>query len=407
MNIIKSITHFYFFVIHRFMQQRCNEMAASLSYTSLLSIVPIMAVIFAAFSSFPVFNDALEQIQGFIFNNLVPSSSELIQQYLNIFVAKASKLTLVGMISLFIIALLLMRQIDKSLNQIWDVQQSKDYLRIFLIYWAVLTLGPILIGMSLMLTSYLSQLIMFNDMTELLGVNQFVFLMLPIILTMTAFTLIYMIVPNYRVAFSHALIGGLTATILFELAKKTFALYISYNQTYSNLYGALATIPIFLIWIYICWLITLLGAMTARSMILFDFSNSMQKNTGNHFFIVFHILRLLANAAKTGNSLSISSFHGDPVLSHETQLITILKQLEGLSWINKTQQSMWSLAIDLELLSLWDLYSKFPYVLTQADVAATDPIVNIVKKGNKLLADEFNIPIKKLLVQYDNQLDAL
>ena len=402
MNIIKRIGQFYVFVVQRFVQQGCNETAASLSYTSLLSLVPLMAVIFATFSSFPAFHDAFAQLQGFIFNNLVPSSSEVIQNYLNIFVAKATKLTIVGTVSLLIIALLLMRQIDISLNKIWDVHKNKNYLRIFLTYWAVLTLGPILIGMSIMVTSYLSSVLMIEDAAESIGFKKELLFLIPMLLTMTAFTLIYMIVPNCRVEFSHALIGGFTAMVLFELSKEGFALYISNNTTYSSLYGALAAIPIFLIWIYISWLVTLLGAMTARCAILFDFTNTQQKNLSTPLLSAFHLLWLLNNATKTGASVSEKILHEDPTLSHESELDHLLYQLEKLSWIHKTNNDNWSLAKDLDMISLWDLYAALPYALPKKlSHRNKDFLSGMLQQGNQLLAKEFDISIKELFVQYD------
>ena len=401
MKSIKKTVQFYVFVLRRFFQLRCNETAASLSYTSLLSLVPMMAVIFAAFSSFPAFNDAFEQLQNFIFNNLVPSSSEVIKDYLNIFVDKASKLTLVGLISLFVIALMLMRQIDIALNRIWDVHKRKSYLRIFLTYWAVLTLGPILIGMSIIVTSYLSSFLMIEDAAESFGLKTELLLIIPVLLTMSAFTLIYMIVPNSRVELSHALIGGVTATILFELAKKGFAIYVGHNQTYSNLYGALATIPIFLIWIYISWLVTLLGAMTARCVILFDFSHGQIRNTDNHLLSVFRLLWLLYNASKSGASISEKVLHQDPVLRHEAQLDGLFYQLEKLSWIHKTKNDKYSLAKDLDTISLWDLYSELPYALPKPYLLDNDSLSDVLQQANKLLSNELDIPIKELFVQYD------
>ncbi len=401
MKSIRQIAQFYIFVLQHFFQLRCNESAASLSYTSLLSLVPMMAVIFAAFSSFPAFNDAFEQLQNFIFNNLVPSSSEVIKDYLNIFVDKASKLTLVGLISLFVIALMLMHQIDIALNRIWDVHKRKSYLRIFLTYWAVLTLGPILIGMSIIVTSYLSSFLMIEDAAESFGLKTELLLIIPVLLTMSAFTLIYMIVPNSRVELSHALIGGVTATILFELAKKGFAIYVSHNQTYSNLYGALATIPIFLIWIYISWLVTLLGAMTARCVILFDFSHGQIRNTENHLLSVFRLLWLLYNASKSGASIAEKVLHQDPVLRHEAQLDGLIVQLEKLSWIHKTKNDKYSLAKDLDTISLWDLYSELPYALPKPNSLNNDSLSDVLQQANKLLSNEFDIPIKELFVQYD------
>lgn len=399
MKYFKLIAYFYFFVLQRFFQQRCTEIAASLSYTSLLSLVPLMAVFFAGFSSFSVFQELFDQVQHFVFANFVPSSSEVIQGYLQQFAGKASKLTLVGLISLFVIALMLMWQIDKAFNQIWGVKKSKNFMRTFLTYWATLTLGPLFIGISLMVTSYITSLPLITDAADSIGYRTEILSLVPIILTLCAFTLINLIIPNTRVVITHAIVGGVTATLLFELAKRAFALYISYNTTYASLYGALATLPIFLIWIYISWLITLLGAMTARSMSLFDFSMSDQHLTSNQFLAVFHILRILSRASQRGQSLSEKQIFNEPMLQHEKDLDTILNELESSDWIHKTENEQWALAKDLDLITLWHLYKELPYSLPKH--VTEEPLSSIIGQSNKLLAKELDTPVKRLFASYD------
>ncbi len=397
---LKISGHFFYFVVQRFFQQRCNETAASLSYTSLLSLVPMLAVIFAAFSSFPMFQDVFEQLQHFVFKNLVPSSGDVIEQYLNLFVEKASKLTFIGMISLFVIALMLMWQVDKSLNTIWQTKKSNNFLRTFLTYWAVLTLGPILMGLSLMLTSYITSLPLINSAADTVGLKSEFLLLIPIIMTMTSFTLVYLIVPNTKVPFLHAIVGGLTATILFELSKKGFAFYISNNKTYSNLYGALATIPIFLVWIYISWLVTLLGAMTTRAMSLFDFTYLDQGKNNSLFLSAFHILRLLSKASQTGVTLSEDKLYKESFLCHEHRLDKIIYNLENFGWIHKTENDEWILAKDLDKVTIWNLYSELPYNLPKSVI--NEPISAIIIQTNKTLSQELNIPLKEVFVQYES-----
>ncbi len=401
MSYINRLLQFYWFVVQRFFQQRCNETAASLSYTSLLSLVPLMAVVFAGFSSFSVFEKLFAKVQRFVFENFVPSSSEVIQQYLHEFVGKASQLTLVGLISLFVIALMLMWQIDRSLNQIWAVKRSKNILRIFLIYWATLTLGPLLIGISLMITSYITSLPVLSNAAELVGLKTEILAIIPVLLTLLAFTLIYLIIPNTRVNLYHALVGGLTATVLFELSKIGFAFYISNNETYRSLYGALATLPIFLVWIYISWLVTLLGAMTTRCMALFDFSMSGHHLSQHSFISVFHVLRLLYQASRQGITLSQYQLQAEPVLRFESEMDAILNELEGLNWIHRTENKNWALTRDLDSITLWDLYYKLPYSLPKH--VTDEPLSRIIGQINKHLAEELNQPVKNIFSLYDKQ----
>ena len=385
--------------MQRFFQLRCTEIAASLSYTSLLSLVPLMAVIFAGFSSFSVFQELFQEIQQFVFANFIPSSSELIQNYLNEFVGKASRLTLVGLLGLFAVALMLMWQIDRALNHIWGGGRKKNLLHTFLTYWAVLTLGPVLMGVSLMVTSYIVSLPLITSAADTIGVRTQMLSMIPVVMTLLAFTLIYQVVPNTRVKFAHALIGGLCATVFFELAKKGFALYVSYNTTYTSLYGALATVPIFLIWIYISWLVTLLGAVITRCIPLFDFSFEQYHDTVHPFQSAFHILRLLSRAAMAGQTLSAEQIFSDPCLRHEKLLENILAELEQTGWILKTDNEFWTLGIDLDVVTLWDLYRKLPYPLPEA--GSKEPLAAIIGQSNKVLADALAVPVKTIFSRYE------
>jgi len=398
MNYFNIIRRFFLFVLQRFSALRCAETAAALSYTSLLSLVPLMAVIFAGFSSFSVFEGLFEEIQHFVFANFVPSSSELIQEYLNQFVNKASRLTLVGLLSLFVVAIMLIEQIDKALNYIWGVKKTKNLLKMFLTYWAVLTLGPILMGFSLMLTSYIVSLPLVTDTANTIGVRTQMLSTIPVILTLLAFTLTYLIIPNIRVSFSHALAGGITATVLFELSKKGFALYIGHNTTYVNLYGALSILPIFLVWIYISWLVTLLGAVTCRSMSLFDFSLHQDNYYSHRFLSAFHILKALSAAAQRGQALSNENIHSDSDLHYEKQLDKILYKLEDCSWIIKTKEDCWVLAKDLDNVSLWDLYLDLPYSLPKKNIE--EPLSALIGQSNDLLARELDVPLKSLFLHY-------
>ena len=399
MTYFKITTRFILFVIQRFLALRCTETAASLSYTSLLSLVPLLAVIFAGFSSFSVFQELFEEIQHFVFANFVPSSSELIQEYLNEFVGKASRLTLIGLLGLFVVALMLMWQIDMALNYIWGINKAKNLLRTFLTYWAVLTLGPILMGVSLLVTSYIVSLPLISDAADTIGLMSQMLLLIPIAMTLFAFTLIYLIIPNTRVTFLHALAGGITATLFFELAKRGFTLYVSHNTTYSSLYGALATVPIFLIWIYISWLVTLLGAVTTRSMSLFDFSLNQKSYSAHRFLSAFHILRVLSNAAQHSQALTDEMFHSDAFLHYEKFLDEILYELEDLGWILKTEDDLWALAKDLDNVTLWDLYQKLPYSLPK--VNKEEPLSSIIGRSNKVLAQELDMPVKTIFSRYD------
>jgi len=353
---------FIIFVAKKFHQERCFDIANSLSYTSLLSLVPLMAVVFASLSSFPGFQDIMYELEKFIFSNLIPTSSELIRQYLMSFVGKAASLTLVGILSLLLIALLLMWKVDQVLNQIWAVNKKRNYLRTFLIYWAILTLGPVLIGFSLMATSYLTSLPIITNTAQSIGLNEYLLQTVAVFFTFIAFFLTYLIVPNTRVNIKHAVIGGIVATLLFELSKQGFAFYISSNKTYQNIYGTLSTIPIFLIWIYISWLVILIGAITSRSLDLFDFNRTYFKRQ-NNFVCASYILFYMWLENKKGKGITENFLLSKPQIGKGKELFYVIKQLEKALWIHRGEDDFWYFSRDISSLTLKDLYNDLPFEL--------------------------------------------
>ncbi len=235
------------------------EMSASLSYTSLLAIVPLATVMLSTFSLFPVFAEYSEKLQEFIYNNMVPAVGDVVKSNIDSFVGKAGALTAFGLIFLMVTALMMLSNIENSLNQIWQVDKGRSLSQRILVYWAMITLGPLLLGAGLSLSSYLASSSAFQ-LLEVGGIGPFFLKMLPFVFETTAFILAYILMPNFKVKLSHALIGGIIASIFFQIAKIGFGFYLGKFNTYEVIYGALATLPIFLIWIFISWSVFLLGA---------------------------------------------------------------------------------------------------------------------------------------------------
>ncbi len=213
------------------MRHEAPQNAAALTYTTLLSLVPLMTVMLAVLSAFPVADRVNEIIQDFVFKNFVPTSGELLQQYLLEFSAKASSLTGTGAVFLVIVALMMMATIDRALNVIWEVQAKRSFASKFLIYWAVLSFGPVLIGASVLVTSYLVSLPILSEAASS-GMGRSLLGLTPVSASALAFTMMYAVVPNRRVRMGHALIGGIFAAVLFEMAKRGFAFYITQFPTY-------------------------------------------------------------------------------------------------------------------------------------------------------------------------------
>ena len=251
--------HFAQFVWGRFQQDRLTVTAGYLAYVTLLSLVPMIAVVFGMMSAFPVFQSLKQAIEQFVYHNFVPTAGDMLKEYIDGFVANATNTTAVGIGALVVVALMLISAIDKNLNYIWRSTQSRPLAQAFAMYWMILTLGPVLIGASIAISSYIFSLRLFGA-ESLFGIGYLLLRGLPFLFSVLTFLLVYTVVPNCKVRLIHAFIGALLAATLFELAKRGFAIYITNFPSYQAIYGALATIPILFVWVYLSWLVVLFGA---------------------------------------------------------------------------------------------------------------------------------------------------
>lgn len=254
---IKIAYQYLLFVWQRSEQDNIKVPAGHLAYVTLLSIVPLLAVIFYMLSAFPVFSDLKKILEDLIYNNLIPTSGDTIQEHISGFIENTKKMSMMGIGSLIVIALLLISTIDQTINRIWRCTNKRSRVQAFTIYWTILSLGPVIIGVSLALSSYLFTV--FQEDGSLSFVQRLLSFM-PFILTWLTFAGIYTLVPHQRVSFRYALIGGFIATVLFSFGTDLFRLYIINFPSQEIIYGALAVIPILFVWIYYSWLIILIGA---------------------------------------------------------------------------------------------------------------------------------------------------
>ena len=249
----------------RFGDDGCRQTAAALTYMSLFAVVPLMTLMYSMFSLIPAFQGLESQVQEFIFSNFVPQSGEEIQQYLTEFSGQARKLSVAGVAILLITAYLMLTNIEQAFNNIWGTVGSRRGLSSFLLYWGILSLGPLLLGIGLMMRTYLVSFQLLVDEVDTLGITGLLFEVLPLVFTWAAFSLLFIAVPNCKVSTRYALIGGLVTAVCSELAKIAFGTFIAHSS-YTSVYGAFAIFPIFLIWIYLMWILVLGGAELIRSM---------------------------------------------------------------------------------------------------------------------------------------------
>ena len=380
-------------------------MASSLAYTTLLSIVPLVAVMFSFFGNLPVFKDINEIIQEFVFNNFVPAFGQTVREYLINYSYKASQLTAAGIIALVIIAILMMATIDSALNNIWNVTTKRKKLRSFLIYWAILTLGPVLIGIGLYSTSYLLAIPVIHSWDTSLQFQARLLTFMPFFTTTIAFSLMYILVPNCHVNRNFALIGGITAAVLFEIAKYFFGVYVKAVPTYQMIYGALAVMPMFLIWIYLSWVIILFGAQVAYSLSVFRMEEGGEKITHAEwdFFDAYHIIAELWKAQNKGNYLSSIELRRSGIKISHLLINEILAVLETKNWITRNASDEWILARDMNEVSIYDLYKILPCKLPGSISDPSDhwqqTLNNTIDKYNKGQQEILSVKLGSLLRQ--------
>jgi membrane protein len=346
-----------------FREDRCFEEAASLGYTSLLALVPLLAVIFGIVAVFPVFSDWSNQLKSFLFSQFLPATGEQVGEYINTFLASVSSLTLPGTIFLIITALLLIFEIERAFNRIWRVDRQRSLINRVVMYWAVLTLGPLLLGAAVALS--VQKVIgpfALNDAVIATWYRVGIFL-----LSWMAFAVMFLLVPNRRVRLRHALSGALLSAVLFELAKLGFVEYVK-NANYTVIYGALATIPLFLFWLYIVWSVILLGASLAASLTTFADSERTRSawSERQDFQLVFRLVGHLWQAQQSGGDLSDSQLLALEPLGNLRRLHHLMNNLERARIAAHDEEGRWRLVRDLAEFNLSDLYCSGNYHLPVA-----------------------------------------
>ena len=398
---LRRLSDFLVLVAQRFLRHEGPQNAAALTYTTLLSLVPLMTVTLAVFSAFPVADRVYEVVQDFVFENFVPASSEMLQEHLAEFSAKASRLTGVGAIFLLVVALLMMANIDRALNAIWEVRSQRRFATKFLIYWAVLSLGPILIGASVLVTSYLVSLPILTEAASS-GVGRRLLGLTPVAASALAFTMMYLVVPNRRVRLGHALIGGVFAAILFELAKHGFGLYITQFPTYQAIYGALATIPIFLVWLYLSWIMVLLGAEVTQCLSIYRWGSHDQARCQTGMGDAVAVLLALDDAAAQGIAPTTVELARQRQRWMEPQLEDLLGELKHLNWVHMTRDGGWVLARRLDDATLLDLYASRQFDLPREndpDWPSDRRLAETLGRANAGLAGSLDEPLAAFRLQ--------
>ncbi|MDE2606095.1 MAG: YihY family inner membrane protein [Burkholderiales bacterium] len=323
----------------RFREDRLGLTASSLTFTTTIALVPFFTVALAIFTAFPIFGKLQANLQAWLVQSLVPEAiSRQVLGYLTQFAGKASRLGGVGLAALVVSATALVLTIDRTLNNIWRVRRPRPLGQRVMIYWATLTLGPLLLAASLGTTSYVISAGR-GLVTRLPGTLGLLIDLVEFALLVGAFMALYRYVPNTPVKRPHALAGGLFAAVGLELAKRMLAWYIAKVPTYSMVYGAFATVPILLVWIYITWVIVLLGAVIAAYLpALLAGPRRLPGGHGWQFQLALEVLALLKRAGPTARHGLTATELGARMQVDVLQLEPVLQALVQLDWIGRLNE---------------------------------------------------------------------
>jgi len=352
------------FTLRRFLDDRCLESAGALACTSLFAIVPLTAALLGILSGFPAFAQWQESVTAFVFANFVPATGEAVRAYLTQFADNATKATAVGVIALIASTLMLMLSVEDAFNRIWRVPTNRPAGMRFVMYWTVLSLGPLLLIAALVLSTYLFALPLFDSAEARYSLKTRLLGFLPFLIEWVGLTAAYRLIPNRTVPLRDALIGALIAAAALEAAKRGFAWYVTAGSTYEQVYGALAVVPIFILWIYLLWSLVLLGASLTATLTAFDYLPQAQRlPDGEEFRGLVRVLAHFAAAQREGKGLQSEALRDHEPFLTDDLVQGYLGDLDRAGMIQRNDRGEWVLVRDLGAVSLYDIYAACRYRL--------------------------------------------
>ncbi len=372
------------------------EVAGSLTFTTVLAVVPVLTIAFAIFTTFPLFTTFRESLETYFVQTLMPKGiANTILDYLSQFSAKASRLSAMGAIFLIVTAVLMFGTVDRTLNRIWRVRTSRPFAQRMIVYWAIMTLAPLLIGASISFASELSPLTR-GLSRELPVLRTAITLLVSMTLSTLAFSLLYLGVPNRMVEWRDAVIGGLVAAVAFEINRRLFTFFIVQGPSYRVVYGALAALPIFLIWVYLFWMITLLGAVVAAALPVVKYERWWHRSApGSEFLDAMAVLKVLVDARGDNAAVDVLRIRELTQLGFEESEGLLQRMLDS-GWVGRVRpetgrrtrsdksssqhQDRWALLVNPAKLTLTDVYQRFAFAPAPHSALATK-IENVVDQG--------------------------
>lgn len=358
-----SVVTFSLYVLHRFNRDGCFAASGALSYTTLVSLVPLGVIGLGVLSAFPTLAGSREELLQLLFRNFVPGINEQAAWWFQHFAGSAAQATAIGIIGTAAIGVLLLVTVEDQLNAVWRVTVPRPWVQRVLAYWTLITMGPLLVGTSLTLSTYL------NTAARRAGLDPDAIVQLasgwphylaravPFLLEWFACTLLYIIIPNCAVRWRDAMLGATVASVSIEILKIGFVIYIASLSSYQTVYGAIATIPIFLLWMYVSWMAVLLGAVVAANLPTWKVDERFNHLSSGGVRLGFSLALIAAldRGQRRGVTLGTADL-ADELGVPTSVLDEHLKVLARAGFTAATQGGRWVLAWNPETATLHDLY---------------------------------------------------
>lgn len=353
------------FLVRHFFEDNCQQKAASLTYTTMLSIVPVLTVLLMILSSVPALASVRAQIYEVIYSNLLPQSSLQVSEYINDFAEKSSNLTIIGAMILFLTTILTLTTIERAFNQIWRVENRSGGLKSMMRYWTIVTLGPLVLGTAFIASSTVQSLSFLNRQIAGYGIDWgFWVQAVSIGITVAGFIGMYWFIPKARVPIKNAAIAGVFVAIVFELMKHLFGTVMANFTSYEAIYGAFAALPIFLLWIFLSWNLILLGVEISYTLTIFETEDVYPRHP---LLSLLDMLNLVYTHHLKGEAVSEQALRNVLGRKELPKWYTYINYLQDSNLITMTEDDDYVLKKDLSTMTLWDFYRTLPYPLPIKD----------------------------------------
>lgn len=353
------------FLTRHFFEDNCQQKAASLTYTTMLSIVPILTVLLMILSSVPALSSVRAQIYEVIYSNLLPRSSMQVSEYINSFAEKSSNLTIIGALILFLTTILTLTTIERAFNQIWRVENRSGGIKSMMRYWTIVTMGPLVLGTAFIASSTVQSLSFLNRQIAGYGIDwSFWVQAVSIGITLAGFIGMYWFIPKARVPAKNAAIAGIFVAIVFELMKYLFGTVMANFTSYEAIYGAFAALPIFLLWIFLSWNLILLGVEISYTLTIFETEEVYPRHP---LLSLLDMLNLVYTHHLKGEAVSEQALRNALGRKELPKWYTYINYLQDSNLITMTEDDDYVLKRDLSKMTLWDFYRTLPYPLPIKD----------------------------------------